>query len=212
MWHAVSCKGCAFLFPSELDHPVHQPHPPMNLRHYSVAAAFLLSSLAASAFPIAIAGTEGYKVYVGSANDIIATYEGNSAAYSNDLYLQGFGFVFNNHGSAVGSTVNLGSYAVGTELVFRLHVNNTGYSYYTGDAALNPDGQFHARVQDGWMTDTTLVSFEDLYNGPFAFNDLSFSFTNTRGAQVPPSVPDTLPTAGALLLALAAMAAARRRA
>lgn len=183
----------------------------MNLRHYSVAAAFLLSSLVASAFPIAIAGTEGYKVYAGSSNDIIAKYEGNSASYSNNLYLEGFGFVFNNHGNAVGDTVNLGSFAVGTELVFRLHVTNTGFSYYTGDAALNPDGQFHARVQNEWMPSTTLVSFEDLYNGPFDFNDLSFSFTNTRGGQVPPSVPDTLPTAGALVLALAAMAAARRR-
>ncbi|MEN9402001.1 MAG: hypothetical protein RL091_704, partial [Verrucomicrobiota bacterium] len=94
----------------------------MNLRHLSVAAAFLITGLVAHAFPIAISGTEGYKVYVGSTNDIIATYEGNSAAYSNDLYLQGWGFVFNNHANAVGDTVNLGSFAVGTELVFRLYV------------------------------------------------------------------------------------------
>jgi hypothetical protein len=183
----------------------------MNLRHLSVAAAFLITGLVAHAFPIAISGTEGYKVYVGSTNDIIATYEGNSAAYSNDLYLQGWGFVFNNHANAVGDTVNLGSFAVGTELVFRLYVNNTGYSYYTGDASRNPDNNFHARVQSDWAPSTTLVSFEDLYNGPFDYNDLSFSFTNTQGSQEPPSVPETLPTAGALLLVFAGMVAARRR-
>ncbi|HWA25520.1 MAG TPA: hypothetical protein VG734_07660 [Lacunisphaera sp.] len=175
----------------------------MNLRQTVFAAAFVLSSIAASAFPIALPGTEGFKVIVGSTDDIIATYEGNSAAYSNDLYLQGFGFVFNNHASAVGSTVNLGSYAVGTELVFRLHVNDTGFDYYTGPGSRNPDGQFHARVQSEWLPDTTLVSFEDLYFGPFDFNDLSFSFTNTQGA---PSVPENLSIAGAFLLAFGAMA------
>jgi hypothetical protein len=35
------------------------------------------------------------------------------------------------------------------------------------------------------MPATTLVSFEDLYDGPFHFNDLSFSFTNTGSLQCP---------------------------
>jgi MYXO-CTERM domain-containing protein len=181
----------------------------MNLRHCSITAVFLLGTLAAQAFPIALPGTEGFKVYANSLADIVATYEGNSASYSNDLYLEGFGFVFNNQTSAVGSTVNLGSFAVGTELVFRLHVNNTGYDYYTGDAALNPDGQFHARVQDNWGPNSTLVSFEDLYNGPFDYNDLSFSFTNTRGG--PNNVPDNVSTGSALLIALAGLALMARR-
>ena len=38
------------------------------------------------AFPIAATG-DGLDVVVGSTGDIIATYEGNSAAFSNDLYL-----------------------------------------------------------------------------------------------------------------------------
>lgn len=175
----------------------------MNLRQTTLAAAFLLSSIVASAFPIAVPGTEGYKVIVGSTDDIIATYQGNSAAYSNDLILMGYGLVFNNHTSLVGSTVNLGSYAVGTELVFQLHVNNTGFDYYTGAGGLNPDGHAHARVQSEWMPGTTLVSFEDLFNGPFDFNDLSFSFTNTVGT---PSVPENLPVGGALLITLAGLA------
>jgi hypothetical protein len=182
----------------------------MNLRNTTLVAAFLLSSIAASAFPIALPGTEGFKVIVGSTDDIVATYQVNSAAYSNDLYLAGFGFVFNNHASSVGDTVNLGSYAVGTELLFRLHVNNTGYDFYTGPASRNPDGHEHARVQSNWMTDTTLVSFEDLYGGSFDYNDLSFSFTNTRGAD-PTSVPDNLSTGAALLITFAGLARLRRR-
>jgi hypothetical protein len=106
------------------------------------------------------------------------------------------GFVFNNHSSAVGSTVNLGSFAVGTELLFRLHVNNTGFDYFTGPASRNPDNHFHARVQNNWEPSTTLVSFEDLFNGPFNYNDLSVSFTNTTST---PNVPE--PETYALMLA-----------
>jgi len=148
----------------------------------------LISGGSAFAFPIATTG-DGFKVFASSTDDIIAEYLGNSAAYSNDLYLDnGDGtmtFVFNNHSSSVGSTMNLGSFAIGTELIFVLHVNDTGYDYYTGPADRNPDNNAHARVQSNWQPDTTLVSFEDLYNGPFDFNDLSFSFKNTIGNDVP---------------------------
>ena len=134
----------------------------------------------AKAFPIAEPGTEGLKVIVSGTNAVVATYQGNSAGYSNDLYLDSPGgpiFVFNNHDSPVGSTFNFGSFAVGTELLFRLHVNDTGDDFFTGPADRNPDSQAHARVQQNWEPNTTLVSFEDAID--FAYNDLSFSFTNT---------------------------------
>jgi hypothetical protein len=174
-------------------------------RNPHLAMATLLSVITtggiahAYVFPIAAPGTEGLRVIVTSSNPIIATYQGNSATYSNDLYLMldASGnpgddgnpandlFIFNNHLSPRFSTANLGSFAVGTELIFRLHVRDTGNDFYTGPASRNPDNHAHARVQGNWNPNETLVSFEDLFNGPFNFNDLSFSFTNTGSLTCP---------------------------
>lgn len=160
-----------------------------------------LTAGTAKAFPIAVPGTEELPVIVTGTDDVIATYLGNSAGYSNDLLLSmtvsGPGldglpandvFLFNNHATPVGTTFNLGSFAVGTELIFRLYVNNTGESFFSGDATRNPDGLAHARVQANFGPNTTLVSFEDLFGTPEGvngFNDLSFSFTNTSNVPEP---------------------------
>lgn len=171
----------------------------MTIRTPIAAAALVLASAAAHAFPIAAPGSEGFAV-IASGGLVTAKYEGNSASYSNDLFLVNTGtFIFNNHASAVGSTVVLGNFAAGTELVFRLHVNDTGYDYFSGLASRNPDGLAHARVQSGWALNTTLVSFEDLFGlpeGVNGYNDLSFSFTNTVST---PAVPE--PETYALMLA-----------
>jgi hypothetical protein len=167
----------------------------------------LAAPLAAHAFPIAPPGTEGLQVLVAGTDPVVATYQGNSAVYSDDLYLMldGLGqpgddgnlsndlFIFNNHTSAVGSMLTLGSFTSGTELMFRMFVHDTGYNYYSGAASRNPDGDAHARVQDDWVPGSTLVSFEDLFGTPEGvngYNDLSFSFTNTKSSTAPE--PSTL--------------------
>jgi len=174
----------------------------------ATAAATTLACLSAYAFPIAAPGTEGFLV-IASGGDVTATYQGNSASYSNDLYLENTNtFVFNNHASAVGSTVDLGTFATGTELLFRLHVNNTGDNFFSGPASRNADDKAHARAQADWQPGVTLVSFEDLFGTPEGvngYNDLSFSFTNTTNA-----IPE--PETYALLLAgLGVVGAVARR-
>ena len=160
----------------------------------------------ASAFPIATGG-EGLSIIVSGTGDVIATFQGNSGSYSNNLYLIGQpGIIFNNQSSIVGSTVNLGSFAVGTELVFKLDVTTTGDVFFSGPAGGNPDNHAHANVQQNWQPNETLVSFEDLLNGPFNYNDLSFSFTNTTSTNVPE--PGTALLAG---LGLVMLGVARRR-
>jgi hypothetical protein len=166
------------------------------LRGLTVAAlstVLLLSlpptSSALAQVPTAQPGTEGLEVAVNGTGPVIATYQGNSATYSDDLYLMVDSnpahdtFIFNNHGTPVGTRVNLGTFPVGTELLFRLHVRDTGKDYYTGSGSRNPDGHPHARAQADWKPNETLVSFEDLFNGPFNYNDLSFSFVPTTSAQ-----------------------------
>lgn len=176
------------------------------------------------AFPIAGSG-DGLPVFA-SGGVVTAKYEGNSAAFSNDLYLEldGSGqpgmdsntgndlFIFNNHATPVGTTMDLGDFPSGTELVFRLHVNNTGNNFLTGAASRNPDDHIHARVQGEYLPGTTLVSFEDLFNGPFDFNDLSFSFQNTVNQEPPPTTaPDGGATFALLGLGVTALGAFRRK-
>lgn len=177
-----------------------------------VAAGFvLLGATVAQAVPIV-----GAKIIVQTDGEVVATYRGNSASYSNDLYLYSpnsySSLIFNNHASSIGSTVNLGFFSAGTELIFKLYVNNTGNTFYTGDGSLNGDGYAHARVDEAYAVGESLVEFEDLYNGPFEFNDLSFSFTNVGTTQVPPSngVPDAATTLPLIGLALAGLVAVRK--
>lgn len=164
-----------------------------------IACVTVLLSLfcadALQAFPIAAPGTEGLKIIVSSDKDVIATFQGHSATYSDDLYIVladgSSKHIFNNQTSAVGSKKYLGPFDVGTELQFRLRVNDTGHVYYTGPAERNPDHLAHARVQGGWgSAHETLVSFEDLFGTPegtYGYNDLSFSLTNvTTSAHLSP--------------------------
>src|SRR5262245_58778566 len=66
----------------------------------------------------------GAQIFVQSPGDVIATFLGYSAAYTSDLYLDSPpnapGIIFTNQTTRPGTTVNLGSFSGGTELVFRL--------------------------------------------------------------------------------------------
>jgi hypothetical protein len=143
----------------------------------------------------------GAKVIVANTGSVTATYLGHTARISNDLYLESptnsLGLIFNNHATPVGTTFNLGTFTAGTELLFRLHAHESGAGnlterdYFTGPATRNPDGIAHAFVDDQYALNSTYVGFEDVYGGgDLDYDDLKFSFTNTRAETLP--VPATL--------------------
>lgn len=187
----------------------------------SVATLSMLSVVSidsqAQAVAIANPGTEGLPVVAGGGN-VTATYLGSTAAFTNLLYFMPDNnrandvLLFNNQTSPVNSTFNLGTFAAGTPLNFRLFVTNTGTNFFSGLASLNPDSVAHARVQANYLVPgTTLVSFEDLFGGPYEYNDLSFSFTNTTNATLPSTaVPEPFTVVGTLIGGAAAFRIKKR--
>ena len=89
----------------------------------------------------------------------------------------------------VGLVVDLGTFPQGTELVFGIHVINTGDDFRMGPGSRNADGQIHAQV-DFLEAGKAQVGFEDLFGGGDRdYNDNVFEF---RGGIVPeqPKGPD----------------------
>lgn len=107
----------------------------------------------------------------------------------------------------VGKTIDLGAFASGTELVFKMLVTNTLTSFFTGNGMNNPDGLAHASV-DFLSPGVAQVRFEDIYGGgDFDFNDLVFTLS---GGVAPAPVPE--PTTALLLgVGLVSLAAVGRR-
>ena len=166
-------------------------------------------SAQAASVPIAAKGTEAIKVVVSSTADIIATFLGGTALYSDDLFLSSDGgstyggLIFNNKTSSIGSTVNLGSFAIGTELIFKMIANSGKASYFTGGAERNKDGIAHARVQGDWKPGQTLVGFEDLAGGGDRdYDDVVISLSNTNEDITAVPVPAALWLMGSALFGL----------
>ncbi|MEM1154803.1 MAG: DUF4114 domain-containing protein [Pseudomonadota bacterium] len=139
-----------------------------------------------------------------------AEFLGSDAGYFNSLYLVDSAtdtgsFVFDKSTERE-STLSLGSFTAGTELIFRLDVRNTGYSFFSGSTIPNPDGLAHAlaitTLLDGIYL--TTVGFEDLYGGGDEdYNDFMFSLTNVVDPELPSD--QAVPTPSVLLLMLAGL-------
>ena len=95
--------------------------------------------------------------------DVIVTCVGKGGGYTHELYLDNTN-TFICDSADIGTQVNLGTFPAGTELVFRLDVLNSGYSYYTGAAERNPDSEIHVRI-DSTESGAYRFGFEDLYGG-----------------------------------------------
>ena len=157
----------------------------------------------------------GGHLFVVETGPVIATFLGSDAGYFNRIFLEspgnGLGEIFNKS-SVISAEVNLGDFLAGTELVFRLHVDNTGLDFYSGEGINNPDGLPHLLATSTFANESGLyfteLGFEDLYGGGDKdYNDFSLSLSNVVD---PPSVPEPL-TITLLGLGLAGIGYRRHR-
>ena len=114
---------------------------------------------------------------VGADQDVELEVLPSYALYTSDLYLLGPGPARRLASSRdVGTVVQLGHLAKGTELIVALTVRDTGETFITGPASRNADNLTHARL-DVLNEQTVNVSFEDLYaGGDLDYDDTVFQF------------------------------------
>ena len=146
---------------------------------------------------------------IATGGPVIAEFMGHTAGFVNELYLfdasdlttplavtgdvgsLGQGLIFTNNVTPVGTQVNLGAFAAGTELVFAIYVQNTGFTYYMGPGVRNADGIAHAATDNGLPPQFPPygaipagfvgVGFEDIFGGgDLDYDDLGFAFSNVR--------------------------------
>lgn len=110
---------------------------------------------------------------VGGGGEVVAYYISSDADFTSEVYFVTPSeqlLMFTNHpGPGFGHMVDLGYFPAGTDLFFGLFVQNTGYSFLSGDANNNPDNFKHAQVTNyaanGNIPAGRLVCFEDQYGG-----------------------------------------------
>ena len=160
--------------------------------------------------------TDG-QVLFANGGDVTVTYQGwQGASYDEYLFVSsppnGFGYFFENHSTPAGATLDLGTYAAGTEIQFGIYVVNTGLTFYDGPGSRNLDGQVHAYMVNNYgAPNTTYVGFEDLNaltGADFNYKDEVYTFT---GVQADSSVPDASSTLPLLTCSLAALLGFGRR-
>jgi ribosomal protein S30 len=168
----------------------------------AIGAALALGVLAAPAS----AATIGGQLFA-TGGPVRVTVLSASAGFTSQLFLR------NPDGSRTpiaynteaGRTVELGTFPAGQELVFGIHVLNSGYDFLMGPGNRNPDGLAHAAVTEVG-TRTFDVGFEDFINGGDRdYNDNMFRFTGELAPNRPPTADDqsvTVPEDGSRAITL----------
>ena len=129
----------------------------------------------------------GGKIVVKDTGTVSATFMGSDAGYNDVIYFENGGStkLFSGHSTPVGTTIDLGTFAAGTVLNFRMHVDNTGNDFYMGAPSANFDNVFHAAVTLD-NHGSAIVGFEDLEGGGDRdYNDIQFKISNVAAAPVP---------------------------
>ena len=162
-----------------------------NIRHaitVFAAVAFIGLPQTADAQSYNFPGTgEGIIGYVGSitatGGDVFLKYLGFEAQYTDALYWSAdagttWSFLFNNKDDVQGDEFSFGPIAAGTDLIFKLYLDNSGtgswidpldanQSYYAGGGFTNPDGEQHAK----FATYTSQPGDAATYNYQIGFED-----------------------------------------
>ena len=118
----------------------------------------------------------GGRIFVTDATTTVtAQYIGSDAGFTNEvsLYSPRYVFIARARSTPIGTNRTIGTFSVGTELIFADDVS-TGDTFYTGPANRNQDGYYHAMVTQ--ETETRFrVGFEDMYGGgDLDYNDIEF--------------------------------------
>src|SRR3954463_2293820 len=85
-------------------------------------------------------------------------FEGSDALFSSTVSVNGSPEIFPNHGTPIGTQLDLGAFASGTPIDVVLHVLTTGNFFHSGPGSLNIDNMPHALVTIG-ANGRTFVSF-----------------------------------------------------
>jgi hypothetical protein len=137
---------------------------------------------------------------------VIVTFTGSDALFDNLLLLaspaNSLSTIFEGHVTATGTTVDLGVFSAGTELVFELN-NQVGGIFLNGPANRNPDDTVHAFVDYQFAPGRAFVGFEDLFGGgDHDYNDLQFTVSNVGSRAVPDGGSSTAMLMGSTVLML----------
>jgi len=155
-------------------------------------------------------GIVGGNLIVQDTGDVSVTFAGSNAGYTSNLYY-GDTFLFSNRATA-GTTISLGNFEAGTELVFRLEVQNTGQIFNTGEG-------INSKVES-FGDSSSRIGWEDQAGGGDRdYNDLVFDFTNTsaggsqtNGGNIANPEPSTIILFGSGLLGLGAWRLRKKKA
>ncbi|MDH3634256.1 MAG: DUF4114 domain-containing protein [Gammaproteobacteria bacterium] len=168
---------------------------PSGWKRLLVVPIFLTmsASLPNLANAMAITGFGGQ--IFGTGGNVVVDILPASSGYTNDINLY-FAYPDLSIATFIGidnnlASVDLGSFALGTELVFGI-VNDPGDIFVMGDASRNPDNLIHANVFNtvtgAGFVESWIVGFEDLLGGgDNDFND-AFIRVNLAAAVPEPSV------------------------
>lgn len=172
----------------------------------AAGAVFMALGTVASAQAFVMGG----KIFA-TGGDVEVTFLPGSAGFTSELRLftaDKSQFISIGTNTEIGKVANLGSFAAGQELLFGIYVQNTGNTFFMGEAARNADNIVH-NIVDEIAPGVINVGFEDLFRGgDFDFDDVRYQFRGGIDDTPTTSVPVPEPASVLGILALGSVGVA----